>query len=252
MSTKTKLGKMCDRNATFVVLSLFLLIMFCDTTSSECTQLAPCICSLPDGHYYNLTGLADAEPFMDAKFNWTVYFHPCTNRPIVIGNDNKTCTAGNGVSLCMSNNNKKVLVGGKIENTHMKLSTEGNFPIFEIYNNGIRSTINIVCFSDNKTNFALDPPSSDSKNFYFKLVTPYGCKIQPEKGLSTGSVLVILFFVCFGVYFIGGIIALKTLRGATGWEMVPNHDIWFMLPSLVRDGVVFTFNCCRADSYERI
>jgi len=41
------------------VFSLFL-ILFCDTTSSECTQLAPCICALPD-YYYNLTGLADAE-----------------------------------------------------------------------------------------------------------------------------------------------------------------------------------------------
>lgn len=66
------------------------------------------------------------------------------------------------------------------------------------------------------------------------MVSPYGCVKEPERGLSTGSVLVILFFVCFGVYFIGGIIVLKTLRGATGWEMVPNHDFWCKLPSLVR------------------
>ena len=53
-------------------------------------------------------------------------------------------------------------------------------------------------------------------------------------GLSTGSLLVILFFVSVGVYFIGGIIVLKALRGATGWEMVPNHEFWCKLPSLVR------------------
>jgi len=42
----------------FVVFALFL-ILFCDATSSECTQKGPCICTLPDGQYYNLTGLAD-------------------------------------------------------------------------------------------------------------------------------------------------------------------------------------------------
>ena len=69
---------------------------------------------------------------------------------------------------------------------------------------------------------------------YFKLVSSYGCKLQREIGLSTGSLLVILFFVSVGVYFIGGIIVLKALRGATGWEMVPNHEFWCKLPSLVK------------------
>lgn len=69
---------------------------------------------------------------------------------------------------------------------------------------------------------------------YFKLISKYGCSLQREIGLSTGSLLVILFFVSVGVYFIGGIIVLKALRGATGWEMVPNHDFWCKLPSLVR------------------
>ncbi|EFN78207.1 hypothetical protein EAI_08183, partial [Harpegnathos saltator] len=45
-------------------------------------------------------------------------------------------------------------------------------------------------------------------------------------GLSTGSVLVILFFTFAGMYLIAGAIILKTLRGATGWEMLPNHDFW--------------------------
>lgn len=66
------------------------------------------------------------------------------------------------------------------------------------------------------------------------LISPYGCKIEPHKGLSIGSVLVILFFTIAGIYFIGGIITLRILRGATGWEMLPNHDFWSKLPLLVR------------------
>jgi len=73
---------------------------------------------------------------------------------------------------------------------------------------------------------------------YFILASPYACKIPPHKespkGLSGGSILVILFFIFTGVYFIGGIVTLKLLRGATGWEMLPNHEFWCDLPALVR------------------
>ncbi|KYQ56813.1 Cation-dependent mannose-6-phosphate receptor [Trachymyrmex zeteki] len=157
-----------------------------------------------------------------------------------------------GLCLLQDSVNKTVLITGTIEETKMKLSDTGKFPIFEIHHNNIKMIINILCFTDEKTNFILDSDPTNVKTYYFKLISKYGCSLQREIGLSTGSLLVILFFVSVGVYFIGGIIVLKALRGATGWEMVPNHDFWCKLPSLVRDGVVFTFNCCRADSYERI
>jgi len=54
-----------------------------------------------------------------------------------------------------------------------------------------------------------------------------------KDGLSTGSVLVILFFVFTTLYFVGGAVALKLLRGAEGREMIPNYDFWVDLPHLV-------------------
>lgn len=62
-------------------------------------------------------------------------------------------------------NKKNDTLTGTIEETRMKLSTEGPFPIFEIYHNNIKSMINIVCFSDKKTSFMIDDPFSpkDSK-----------------------------------------------------------------------------------------
>jgi hypothetical protein len=60
-----------------------------------------------------------------------------------------------------------------------------------------------------------------------------------KEGLSTGSVLVILFFVFTTLYFVGGAVALKLLRGAEGREMIPNYDFWVDLPNLVRVSV-----CC--------
>ncbi|EFN66633.1 Cation-dependent mannose-6-phosphate receptor [Camponotus floridanus] len=72
-----------------------------------------------------------------------------------------------------------------------------------------------------------------TKDYPLVLISPYGCK-ESYKGLSTGSVLLILFFTVTGIYFIGGIVTLRILRGATGWEMLPNHDFWSNLPLLVR------------------
>lgn len=60
-----------------------------------------------------------------------------------------------------------------------------------------------------------------------------------KDGLSVGSVLVILFFVFTTLYFVGGAIALKLLRGAEGREMIPNYDFWVDLPNLVSVSI-----CC--------
>jgi hypothetical protein len=62
-----------------------------------------------------------------------------------------------------------------------------------------------------------------------------------NKGLSTGSVLVIVFFVFTILYFVGGAVALKFLRGAQGREMIPNYDFWVDLPNLVRVSIYIYF-----------
>lgn len=55
-----------------------------------------------------------------------------------------------------------------------------------------------------------------------------------RRGLSTGSVLVILLFVFSGIYFAGGALGLKFLRGAVGLELIPHYEFWSDLPGLVR------------------
>jgi hypothetical protein len=69
-----------------------------------------------------------------------------------------------------------------------------------------------------------------------------------DKGLSTGSVLVIIFFVFIILYFVGGAVALRLLRGAEGKEMIPNYDFWVDLPNLVRvsvyTSIVVIIFCC--------
>lgn len=36
------------------------------------------------------------------------------------------------------------------------------------------------------------------------------------------------------VYVVAGVIVQKTVRKATGREVIPNHDLWFSLPGLIK------------------
>jgi hypothetical protein len=50
-----------------------------------------------------------------------------------------------------------------------------------------------------------------------------------------------VFFVFTILYFVGGAVALRLLRGAEGREMIPNYDFWVDLPNLVRVSVYIYF-----------
>lgn len=75
-------------------------------------------------------------------------------------------------------------------------------------------------------------------NYILEIPSKYGCPIS--SGLSGGFIFIIIFFsVCF-VYFVGGIIYNKKIKGADGKELIPNFDKWELLPGLVKDGCMFT------------
>jgi cation-dependent mannose-6-phosphate receptor len=87
-------------------------------------------------------------------------------------------------------------------------------------------------------------------------IVPSITTLAPEvidTGYSGGTVFCILFFTACLLYFGGGIIVRKFLRGAEGQEMVPHYEFWSDLPNLIRDGIVFTLNGCQPElTYERI
>ncbi|XP_076235970.1 cation-dependent mannose-6-phosphate receptor [Calliopsis andreniformis] len=237
---------MLGENGRFVTFIVLFLMFFCDRTSSECAQLTPCSCIFSDGYGYDLSPLIDfrnlSVTFLDS--NHTVYFHPCTNMRF-FSNESSSCSEGSGVSLCLKTGNKATSLGTVEETT---ISVLSETPTLSLHHGTQISKVSLVCCRT--CNVHLMAPSNKDDDLL--LISPYCCKAQlSTKGLSTGSVLVILLFVFSGIYFIGGAIVLKLLRGATGWEMIPNHQFWRELPSYVRDGIVFVFNCGR-DSYDRI
>ncbi|XP_076683780.1 uncharacterized protein LOC143376888 [Andrena cerasifolii] len=228
---------------------LLLLTCFCDTTSSECTQLTPCSCMFADGHGYDLTQLGNSGPLTASTVNHTFYFQPCKNTPFNATSGDE-CSKGNGVSLCVTIGNNMFSLG-TAEETKITQPDGQKDPLLTLLHATNVSTIELVCCAHCSTVLTVD--SSNDGVYHLTLMSQDTCKkLLHAKGLSTGSLLIIYFVVFAGIYFVGGAIVLKLLSGGQGWEIVPNHKFWRELPSLVRDGIAFTFNCCQLSSYDRI
>ena len=79
-----------------------------------------------------------------------------------------------------------------------------------------------------------------------------------KKGLSTGSIMVIIFFVLAFVYLAAGMAYRFRFKEARGLDMIPNRSFWAAIPGLVFDGVKFTFQTIRglvsgsSDSYSQV
>lgn len=238
---------MVARDKIVLVFGLFLMCC-CKQTYSECRQVSTCSCIYANGEGFNLSPLADHSPLVGVVNNSTYfYFHPCTNQKLTT-NSSSECYKGNGVSLCAINGNDSFVLG-KAEETTI-LAEQNIIAVIHFNHNNLSTDIILECCSSCET--VLLPPANVDAKYILLLRSPYACQKLLEKGLSVGSLLLIYFFVFSGIYFIGGAIGLKFLRGATGWEMIPNHKFWLDLPSLISEGVAFTFNCCRVVSYERI
>lgn len=74
-----------------------------------------------------------------------------------------------------------------------------------------------------------------------KCVCPDGCVRMNAglTGLTTGSILCIVFFVGLFVYFLGGVAYRWKFREAQGLDRIPNKEFWASYPGLVKDGFVF-------------
>ena len=49
------------------------------------------------------------------------------------------------------------------------------------------------------------------------------------------------FFVFLLIYLIGGMLFLRFIRGAKGWEQVPNYEFWYEFPLYVRVSNISSF-----------
>ena len=78
---------------------------------------------------------------------------------------------------------------------------------------------------------------------------PGGADDYQKEPCSGGCAFLIVFFASMVVYAIVAIV-INVVTGKRGKEVAPHADLWTEIPSLIKDGVMFTIRCatCRADA----
>ncbi|XP_054262706.1 uncharacterized protein LOC128986380 [Macrosteles quadrilineatus] len=221
-----------------------------------CHQYDPCKCIFPTGRGINLA-LINKTLSVETETNVSISIHFCGD--VSFGNNNAS-QCFNNVSICyMDNNHNQSFSFGK--SADLKFVSESQFePIHIQFSNSSNTTrIALTCVKELDNPLLIFKSKSKDGSYDLELQSAHSCvrllstEEGPSGGLSMGSVLVIMLLVFTLVYFGGGMLTLRILRGAEGKEMIPNIDFWTDLPYLVRDGVLFTLNGFRPQtSYDRI
>ncbi|KAI0240731.1 hypothetical protein LSAT2_008488 [Lamellibrachia satsuma] len=178
--------------------------------------------------------------------NYVYSYSPCQNF------DEGTCK---GVTVCQRSKDGKHLFGvGKLDTAIFSGDYFKGELNVSYSDNDRNATVILKCSSAESGKLephGETPPGS--MHYEFVLHTKYVCLPSPSHGISTGSILLILFFVALLVYLVGGTLLKHFLQGARGWEQIPNVSFWKDFPSLVRDGVMFAVGVCTPKrTYEAI
>ncbi|GFO45589.1 cation-dependent mannose-6-phosphate receptor [Plakobranchus ocellatus] len=134
-----------------------------------------------------------------------------------------------------------VLDCGTHEST--KTSVENGNVVFslEAEDKSRRSKITCICGIGDKYEFLSEDMEGD---YEFQLTSKACCPPKNGKssgGLSTGTILVIVFFCAVVIYLIAGIFVQVGLKSAEGKERIPNFNFWTTIPGLIVDGCRFVF-----------
>jgi len=102
-----------------------------------------------------------------------------------------------------------------------------------------------------------EPPVSAWNTIAGKCYHDVGPTSGPTPGgsasLSSGSILLIVFFIVSAVYLIIGAAFMKVKRNALGSEVIPNKNFWTDLPGLVMDGVkLIIYPCSKRSNYQNV
>lgn len=236
----------------------------CLVSASTCNpkETRPCTCSTPEG-VISLQTLMDSQPnqapLQVSKSGYTYYIAPC-NHPIT---ETACLPVSNSLVGCQVQGLNAYGLGSQ---NHYAVTGDPQKDSVTFMNNFLSPSENVnrimklilKCSKDDAV-FTFENQTTDNSNvitYTFLLQTKYACLSASSSGsggLSTGSVLVIIFFVAIIIYLLGGTLFLKYVRKAEGRETIPNYEFWSDFPSLVKDGILFTVRGCKAEStYEKI
>ncbi|KAK2149729.1 hypothetical protein LSH36_439g01031 [Paralvinella palmiformis] len=210
----------------------------CKTESGHVLDLSPLVNTTAYPLFYNVTATSDHALYS---------YKPCGPMTVPVGDMNSPC---HNVAVCQVSHDGIVNIGN-FDPVHFMYETETK-SLYIQYTAGNKTTkVYLVCSTVEKSLTVKGETATNSTIYDMTLHTKYACLSKdgsPKIGLSVGSILLILFFVGVLIYMVGGIVLLRCVRGARGFEQIPNYDFWLDFPVLVKDGVMFVTRGCKAES----
>ncbi|RMZ97528.1 cation-dependent mannose-6-phosphate receptor-like [Brachionus plicatilis] len=204
-----------------------------------------CKITLPNNNIMDITPLDNpAEPMTcpDIVGDYKFFYNPCTPIPC-----NQTKTS----AICQKSLDNKYEFNIGILAT-LTLSYNNSLLIHFNGNDNRITTINCECSEREKDlTFVKEDPL---KIYVFELNSKWCCPRDEKKGLSFGSLILILFFSVFTSYLVFGFIFLKYFKKKTGNETIPNYDFWSLMGRNIKEGMSFTLSKIKGDSsaYDKI
>ncbi|XP_062517613.1 cation-dependent mannose-6-phosphate receptor-like [Corticium candelabrum] len=189
----------------------------------------------------------------------TYYYNPCFSFTELAEKGDKVCTPKYDVAVCQIQDNVAYLAGKESSAVFSGSAKTGDLNIaYSATTSGTTriSVVHLVCnknlsLSESALEYVNQKQVSATTTTYNFVLTsrcccPNLCQHAPSSSrLSVGSILLIVFFSLIFVYIIGGLLYLKFVRGASGIELIPNYSFWRLLPSLIKEGVIFLIGKCR-------
>jgi len=224
-------------------------------TNYNCTWTNP-----TTGDVYNFNSLASSTADYSVKTSsWNTFINVC--RQTI----NTTC--GTNVAACQTWPGGKAALGSTTTAQWAPLvrsTTQGQKGATVSFGNGTSGRafeIDFQCVESagvGSPNFEVETP----KLFYnfawpTKTACPTGNVPTPNsgpRGLSGGSIFLILLLCLVVVYVAAGITFNVVKKKASGKEIIPNVEFWGSIPGLVKDGVMFIVNstCRRGSGYSQV
>eukprot|EP01099_Mayorella_cantabrigiensis_P009048 TRINITY_DN970_c0_g1_i1.p1 TRINITY_DN970_c0_g1~~TRINITY_DN970_c0_g1_i1.p1 ORF type:complete len:251 (+),score=54.62 TRINITY_DN970_c0_g1_i1:114-866(+) len=238
-----------------VLSHLFLLLLSLSFVLSADTS---CKHTFSDtGHTYDLSGAYSAVQGQDQKSpadntNYQYYYiSPC--------HDTTICGTSSPSPVCQQDGAGSLHSCGTLS-SGVWAETGNGAGVTISYSGGEKSRASIIYYTcDKSTNgkFTQSPVDDQTKTYRIYYSTKFACPSSgggggdsgggSGGGLSGGGIFMILVLVLVIVYFVGGFVFLKFYKKNEGKEnVIPNYAFWVDLPSLIKEGAVYSFGKVRA------
>eukprot|EP00112_Aurelia_sp_Birch-Aquarium-sp1_P009296 Seg2051.4 transcript_id=Seg2051.4/GoldUCD/mRNA.D3Y31 product="Cation-dependent mannose-6-phosphate receptor" protein_id=Seg2051.4/GoldUCD/D3Y31 len=223
----------------------------------KCNPIDTCSCKFDDGGKISLWPIEKNQNSPRFKYTTaggnTYEYNPCTPFTDSQGGQCRGVLACQGGLIgagpfAIAYNNKTMV--NYDSNLKMYFFTYHGSPV--VGTSFVRKTIIYLDCNTNAENPTLaNFKESPSYTYTTTLTSTYACS---KKGLSTGSILCIVFFSLVLVYIVAGVLLNKFFMHKEGSDVVPQKTFWVKFPSLVKDGAIFTYRRVRGKGgqYEQL